>query len=154
MFNEKDIVARLANGENPGDIANQFASMLNRLIEDQRAAIAAEKAKREKEARMRDIASDFANVMTNYFAEVNPDLAAALNNEDAADLAFGVLNELAGVLTGLDLPMEAPVCDCGTCDTPCSGVKITDRNGKRTVENITVDEASDILDEFLKGFGF
>ena len=154
MFNEKDIIARLANGENPGDIANQFASMLNGVLERQRAEAEAARQAKMREDSMNSIAERFADVMYDYFSLVNPDLAdmIAENDMNLTDIAREVLDGLVDMLAGFHLPVQEQ-CDCGCCDKPV-GVKITDRNGKRTVENISLEDADAMLDEFLKRFSF
>ena len=102
-----------------------------------------------------DIAKRFADVMYDYFNLVNPDLANEIVEDDAdmTGIAREVLDSLSGMLASFKMPVQEQ-CDCGCCDKPAGGIKITNLNGKRTVEDISVDEASDILDEFLKGFGF
>ena len=154
MFNEKDIIARLANGENPGDIANQFASMLNGVLEKQRAEAEAARQAKEREEAMNDIAKRFADVMYDYFSLVNPDLADVIAEEDMdlTEVSREVLDGLADMLTNFHMPVQEQK-DCGSCDKPV-GVKITDRNGKRTVENISLEDADAMLDEFLKRFSF
>ena len=154
MFNEKDIIARLANGENPGDIANQFASMLNGVLEKQRAEAEAARQAKMREESMNDIAKRFAGVMYDYFNLVNPDLAKEIaeDNADMTGIAREALESLSGMLAGFKMPVQEQ-CDCGCCDKPV-GVKITDRNGKRTVEDISVEDADAMLDGFLKMFGF
>jgi hypothetical protein len=154
MFNEKDIIARLANGENPGDIANQFASMLNGVLEKQRAEAEAARQAKMRENAMNGIAERFAEVMYDYFNLVNPDLAdkIAEDDTDMTSIAREVLDGLANVLTNFQVSVQEQ-CDCDSCDKPV-GVKITDRNGKRTVENISIEDADAMLDEFLKRFSF
>lgn len=155
MFNEKDIIARLANGENPGDIANQFASMLNGVLEKQRAEAEVARQARMREESMAAIAQRFADVMYDYFSLINPELADAIAEEDMdlTEIAREVLDGLGSTLVSFQMPVQEQ-CDCGCCDKPIGGVKITDRNGKRTVENISVEDADAMLDEFLKRFGY
>lgn len=154
MFNEKDIITRLANGENPGDIANQFASMLNGVLEKQRAEAEAARQAKAREKAMNDITERFADVMYDYFRLVSPDLADEIAEEgtDLTNIAREALDGLANVLTNFQVSVQEQ-CDCGSCDKPI-GVKITDRNGKRTVEDISVEDADEMLGDFLKMFGF
>lgn len=154
MFNEKDIISRLANGENPGDIANQFASMLNGVLEKQRAEAEAARQAKMREDSMNSIAERFADVMYDYFSLVNPDLADEIAEDDTnmTSIAREVLDSLSDMLASFKMPVQEK-CDCGCNDKP-AGVKITDRNGKRTVEDISVEDADAMIGDFLKMFGF
>ena len=154
MFNEKDIISRLANGENPGDIANQFASMLNGVLEKQRAEAEAARQAKMREDSMNSIAERFADVMYDYFSLVNPDLADEIAEDDTnmTSIAREVLDSLSDMLASFKMPVQEK-CDCGCHDKP-AGIKITDRNGKRTVEDISVEDADEMIGDFLKMFGF
>ena len=114
MFNEKDIVSRLANGENPADIANAFAAMLNKAIADRRA-------QEEKENKRADIVKRFGDVLVDYINLELPEYAHLLEGEDVYVTAAECLDNLTNILHLIAQEVETVGCDCGCadCDDSC-----------------------------------
>ena len=70
MFNKEDILARLQNGEDAQKIANEFADLLNGVIEEKAQADAASKRQNEK---IKD-AEHMINAIVDYMSKWYPDL--------------------------------------------------------------------------------
>ena len=92
MYNTNDLLARIQAGENPEDIANEFAKQLNDVIELDRkqkeaeaaAKKEAEKAALQKEADLDKYANDMAEAMLNYVKLAEPEVAKLLEESDGA----------------------------------------------------------------------
>ena len=70
MFNKEDILARLQRGEDAQKIANEFADLLNGVIEEKAQADAASKRQNEK---IKD-AEHMINAIMDYMGKWYPDL--------------------------------------------------------------------------------
>ncbi len=86
MTNMNEILTRLQNGENPEDIANEMANMLNgALSEFQKAkdaeAARAKEAELKKEARLQELAEIFADTIVEYIAIAAPEVAEIVGDE-------------------------------------------------------------------------
>lgn len=93
MFNTNDLLLRIQSGENPEDIANEFAKQLNDVIaldQKQKAAEAAAKKEAEekaaKDAKLDACVQKMADALNEYISLSHPDLRAALDEEDLLDL--------------------------------------------------------------------
>lgn len=101
MYNTNDLLARIQAGENPEDIANEFAKQLNDVIEldrQQKEAEAAakkeaEKAALQKEADLDKYANDMADAMLNYVKLADPEVAKLLEESDGA-LDIGEMRDM------------------------------------------------------------
>ena len=120
MFNEKDIVTRLANGENPADIANAFAAMLNKAIADR-------KAQEEKENKRADIVKRLGDLLVDYINLELPEYADILEGEDIYVTAAECLDNVTN-LSHLGIQeLENMDCECGCADcTDSCGDPIAD----------------------------
>lgn len=92
MFNTNDLLARIQAGENPEDIANEFAKQLNDVIaldQKQKAAEAAAKKEAEekaaKTAKLDACVQTIVQAMADYISISDPELAAELNDADIMD---------------------------------------------------------------------
>ena len=109
MFNEKDIIARLANGENPADIANAFAAMLNKAIADR-------KAQEEKENKRADIVKRLGDLLVDYINLELPEYAGLLEGEDVYATAAECLDSMTNLIHLTIQEVENVDCDCGCAD--------------------------------------
>ena len=112
MFNEKDILARLANGESADVIANEFAAMLNKALEDQRKVQEKEKIA----ARKREIAEVMGAGLMEYISLVNPDLGAYMADSDIdyTEIMLESMDAMADLIKSISLTQyvaETPTCD-------------------------------------------
>lgn len=123
MFTEKDILARLANGEDPGVIANQFADMLNAAVEAQEA----EKKKAARAEARTQIINDFVDALLRFMDLEVPEVSAFLRNSNIDPYQIGAetLRDTAKVWRGMielglfDEVQEEEDCGCGNnccCD--------------------------------------
>ena len=120
MFNEKDIIARLANGENPADIANAFATMLNKAIADRRA-------QEEKENKRADIVKRLGDLLVDYVNLELPEYAGLLEGEDVYATAAECLDNMTNLIHLGIQELENVGCDCGCADcTDSCGDSIAD----------------------------
>lgn len=144
MFTEQNIRTRLANGEDAGVIANEFAAMVNSLLEERRNA-----SKREQA--LNNIASTIADAMFQYFEIVTPELADAIDDEDIDmdGMVRETLDSIAEILQSLNI-QELMECGgaCDSCGDTCSNVPKT----KRTIDTMTDKDADATLENFLKMF--
>jgi hypothetical protein len=91
MYNVNDLMERLRNGESIEDIGNEFASLMTeaskQYAEEQEAERAA-KAKREKEAALKDVyAQELADAFNAYVKFLTPTLFEESEPFDAKDVA-------------------------------------------------------------------
>lgn len=125
MFNEKDIATRLANGENPADIANAFAAMLNKAIADR-------KAQEDKENKRADIVKRLGDLLIDYVNLEVPEYADLLGDDDIYVTAAECLDSMTNLLHLVVQEAKNAGCDCGCAD--CS------------------DSCGDPIADFLKSF--
>ena len=103
MFTEKDILARLQNGEDAQDIANEIAAMINaanKTYTDQKTAEEAAKKQNEvqKKKELQGILDLFADWFKTYYGiEIQVELEA-----DAVLELIDSLKEYVEALKGLD----------------------------------------------------
>ena len=145
MFTEQNIRTRLANGEDAGVIANEFAAMVNSLLEERRNA-----SKREQA--LNNIASTIADAMFEYFEIVAPELADAISDEDIDmdKMVRDTMDSITELLQSLNI-QELVDCGggCDSCGDVCPGAPKT----KRTINTMTDKDADASLENFLKMFG-
>ena len=103
MF-EKDILARLQNGEDASKIAEEMASALNKAqaaySEEQKAAAALEQCQKEKEADMKAILSMLKDYFIKYNIISDPTVLASFEDVDVSDIVES-FDELGEVMTSL-----------------------------------------------------
>lgn len=147
MFTEQNIRTRLANGEDAGVIANEFAAMVNSLLEERRNA-----SKREQA--LNNIASTIADAMFQYFEIVAPELADAITDEDVDmdKMVRDTMDSITELLQSLNI-QELVDCGggCDSCGDVCPGT--TKAKTKRTIDTMTDKDAEASLEHFLTMLG-
>lgn len=86
MYDTKDLLARIQNGEDPEAIANEFATALNGVIELNRKQKEEEAAKalaNQKEDKLNALAQTMMDTLMEYVTVSNPNLAQYLDEEIA-----------------------------------------------------------------------
>lgn len=86
MYDTKDLLARIQNGEDPETIANEFATALNGVIELNRKQKEEEAAKalaNQKEDKLNALAQTMMDTLMEYVTVSNPNLAQYLDEEIA-----------------------------------------------------------------------
>lgn len=159
MFDEKTILTRLANGEDAGVIANEFAAMLNATLDAHRRA----SQKREIEARKNALAEQFANVLYDYMTIELPELADLITDEniDLTSIAHQSMDSVAHMMRRMiDVYDEhedcSGGCDCHSQDKPAGPQVVIQemKSGEPTKTRVvTGTDADAIIDNFLKKFG-
>lgn len=141
MFNSNDLLARIQAGENPEDIANEFAKQLNDVIaldQKQKAAEAAAKKEAEekaaKDAKLDACVQKMADALNEYISLSHPDLHAALDEEDLLDLK-DLRTSLDAALASVSLALS--IANVATAKTDTKATKSPD----------------DAISQFLKNFG-
>jgi hypothetical protein len=145
MFTEQNIRTRLANGEDAGVIANEFAAMVNSLLEERRNA-----SKREEA--LNNIAATMADAMFQYFEIVAPELADAIADEDIDmdKMVRDTLDSITELLKSFNV-QELVNCGggCDSCGDVCPGTT----KAKRTIDTMTDKDADASLEHFLTMLG-
>ena len=159
MFDEKTILARLANGEDAGVIANEFAAMLNATLDAHRKA----NQEREIEARKNALAEQFANVLYDYMTLELPELADLMADEDIdlTSIARQSMDSVAHMMRHMiDVYDEhedcSSDCDCHSQAEPTGPqVVIQEKRNNEPAKTrvVTGADADAIIDKFLKKFG-
>lgn len=109
MFTEKDILARLQNGEDVQDIANEMAAMINaanKTYTDQKAAeeaakAAAAKANVQKKEELQAILDMFCDWFGTYYEMDAADLKSELKADQVIELVDS-LKEYVAAVKGLE----------------------------------------------------
>jgi hypothetical protein len=142
-----DLLTRIQAGENPEDIANEFAKQLNDVVELDRkqkaAELALQKEKEEKAAREKNLDAKAQVILTaliDYVTELDPALAAEFAEEDEE------LFDVKSIRSMLDAAI--------------AGVKLS-LSIAQTLENETAAKpdpkaaktSDDAISQFLKNFG-
>ena len=142
MFNEKDILARLQNGEDAQTIANEMADMINKANKMYADEVAkAEEAKRAEEkkkaiqkqkiADLQDILDQFAAWFQEYY---NIDAGDELKADSVMEIIDGI-QEYMDALKGLEMVIGKK-----------PAVKVIKSNTKAS--------ADDTINQFLKQMGW
>ena len=142
MFTEKDILARLQNGEDAQSIANEMADMINKankMYADELAK--AEEAKRaeeqarivqeQKKADLQSILDEFAAWFQEYY---NIDAGDELKAESIMEIIDG-LQEYVDALKGLEMV-------------------IGKKPAVKVIKSNTKPSADDTINQFLKQMGW
>ena len=138
MFDEKDILARLQNGEDAQTIANEMAEMINKANKMYADEVAkAEEAKRAEEqkqatqkqkiADLQDILDQFAAWFQEYY---NIDAGDELKADSIMELIDGI-QEYMDALKGLETVI-----------------------GKKPAIKVVKSSADDTINQFLKNMGW
>ena len=142
MFTEKDILARLQNGEDAQTIANEMAAMINaanKAYAEQKAAEEAAKAAEEqkkalnlqKTADLQDILDQFAAWFQEYY---NIDASKELKADSIVDLIDSV-QEYMDAFKGLEMV-------------------IGKKPAVKVIKSNTKPSADDTINQFLKQMGW
>ena len=146
MFNEKDILARLQNGEDLQVIADEFAKSLNNAnkiyTEEQKKAEAEAKAKQiqqYKEDELTDILDDLKEWMRRYYPKHDKTIVESFDGNSTKDVIASIdaIFELIDVGFASLLNIKSPV-------VKKTAVK-TDRKAS---------PADDVINDFLKSMGW
>jgi len=143
MFTEKDILARLQNGEDAQAIANEFAALINSATktyaEEQKAA---EKAKTQKKESMEEILAHLRKWFKTYY---NID-ESTLNNltADSVIELIDSTKEYIDAMTDLVSTLEK---------APAAGKNIAMRTIPTGIKK-TAANADAVLNDFLKQMGW
>lgn len=145
MFDTKDLLARIQAGENPEDIANEFAKQLNDVIaldQKQKAAEAAAKKEAEekaaKTAKLDACVQAMATAMSDYIAIAEPDLVAEIGEDEIIDIKM-IRDALDAALAAAKMALKI----AKTFDEP-TNAKPDPKAAK---------SADDSISQFLKSFG-
>ena len=92
MFDKNDILSRLQNGEDATAIANEFANMLNAVIQEKAEADAAANKKNEKLCATRELTEHIFNYMKKWY----PDLDLGMDElpDDVAETVMAAFDDL------------------------------------------------------------
>ena len=142
MFTEKDILARLQNGEDAQTIANEMADMINKankmyadeLAKVEEAKRAEEKKKAlnlQKTADLQDILDQFAAWFQEYY---NIDAGSELKAESVMEIIDGI-QEYMDALKGLEMV-------------------IGKKPAVKVIKSNTKPSADDTINQFLKNMGW
>ena len=146
MFNEKDILARLQNGEDAQAIADEFAKLLNNAnktyTEEQKKAEAEAKAKqiqKDKEDEMAVILEDLKDWMRRYYPKHDKVILESFDGNNTKD-----------IIAAIDAIFELIDFDFATIFTAKSptakkAIKKADREAR---------PADDVINDFLKSMGW
>ena len=153
MYNQKDILAALQNGEDPQVIANGFADALNAAIKEkaeadrkaaeaQAAAEAAKLSQAEKIEVAEGIVTDILDFMEEYYPEVYDEGMRKVTGKDiveAFDQARDEVVKMQPVLDDLTKMLEA-------LEAAHPEVKDTNKNVDKKI-------VSDPINDFLRNNG-
>lgn len=137
MYSKDELLLRIKNGENPEVIANEFAALLNNVIDldrEQRAAEAEAQKVAEREAQLDSIAQTILEKTMEYVRVAAPHLAAEFEAE-GTDVAF-IRDNLDTAIKTVEASM-ALLNQLKLTPKPASEVK---------------DTPDDIINRFLKNF--
>ena len=135
MYNVNDILARIQKGEDPKDIANEFANAVNAAIDldkKQKEAEAAKAAAAQKEKELSDLATKIATDMTKYIKLSHPEAAELMDGDiSAEDVRLTLDTSIKTIMA-----TAAMVSSIGT------------KAGSKAPKT-----ADDAIEQFLKNFG-
>ena len=92
MFNKNDILSRLQNGEDASAIANEFADMLNAVIQEKAEAEAAVKEKNAKLNDTRELTEHIFNYMKKWYPDLSLDMEEL--PDDVAETVMAAFDDL------------------------------------------------------------
>ena len=147
MFNEKDILARLQNGEDAQAIADEFAKLLNNAnktyTEEQKKAEAEAKAKQiqqDKEDELAIILEELEDWMRRYYSKHDEVIVQSFDGNSTKDIIASIdaIFELIDVGFASLMTIKSPV-EKKTADL------VTGRKAK---------PADDVINDFLKSMGW
>lgn len=98
-LNNKDILARLRNGESIEDIAAELTSALNEAQE----AYEAENAKATAKAALTAAAENLTNALLDYLYVIDPTIDEMLTEEDEKELTNLLVSEADDLAKGIHL---------------------------------------------------
>ena len=146
MFNEKDILARLQNGEDAQTIADEFAKLLNNAnktytdeVKKAEAEAKAKQIQQDKEDELADILEELKDWMRRYYSKHDKIILESFDGNSTKD----VIATIDGIFELIDLGFA-------------SLVKIQNPVAKKTVAKVDrkAKPADDIINDFLKSMGW
>ena len=146
MFNEKDILARLQNGEDAQTIADEFAKLLNSAnktyTEEQQKAMAEARAKQiqqDKEDELADILEELKDWMRRYYPKHDKTIVESFDENSTKDVIASIdaIFELIDVGFASLFNIKSPVAK--------KTAGKTDRKAR---------PADDVINDFLKSMGW
>ena len=146
MFNEKDILARLQNGEDAQAIADEFAKLLNNAnktyTEEQKKAMAEARAKQiqqDKEDELADILEDLKDWMRRYYPKHDKIILESFNETSTKD----IIEAIDSIFELIDFGFASLI----TAKSPVV---------KKTAEKVDrkARPADDVINDFLKSMGW
>ena len=156
MFNQKDLLTALQNGENPEKIAQQFADALNGAIAQQKKEADEAKAKAEaaakKQARVAAINS-ILNSVQEFVKEFYPDM---YNPEMLSELDAAELDKTIEQAYKETIAMMGPLQEIMKMrkQFEAQNAKPVDKPVLKTVATATPKDADAALKAFLTRNGF
>ena len=157
MYDMNTILKALAEGKTADDLAAEFSNALNaaiaedkRIKEEEAAKKAAEAAKMEQVAAIKDLLDQARAFISKYYSKYIPaDFIDAFNAPIADEDALALINEIDGYLKMLPMIMKFADLD----NINVVPVKKT-KAKKPSVDALTKNEAEDILSQFLASLDF
>ena len=146
MFNEKDILARLQNGEDAQAIADEFAKLLNNAnktytdeIKKAEAEAKAKQIQQDKEDELDEILADLETWMCRYYPKHNEVIVDSFDGNSTKD----VIDAIDSIFELIDLGFA-------------SLMKIKNPVAKKTAEKTDrkARPADDVINDFLKSMGW
>ena len=166
MYDMNTILKAMAEGKTADDLAAEFSNALNaaiaedkRIKEEAAAKAAAEAAKMDQVAAIKDLLNQARAFISKYYGKYIPDdFIDAFNAPISDEDALALINEIEGYLKMLPVVMKFAELDnfnlIPVKDMPIKVVnegEIKAKKRKPSVNKITKDEADDILSQFLAG---
>ena len=157
MYDMNTILKAMAEGKTADDLAAEFSNALNaaiaedkRIKEEEAAKKAAEAAKMEQVAAIKDLLDQARAFLSKYYSKYIPDdFIDAFNAPISDEDALALINEIEGYLKMLPVIMKFADLD----NINVVPVKKT-KTKKPSVDALTKNEAEDILSQFLASLDF
>jgi integrase len=157
MYDMNTILKAMAEGKTADDLAKEFSNALNaaiaedkRIKEEEAAKAAAEAAKMEQVAAIKDLFDQARAFISKYYGKYIPaDFVDAFNAPVSDEDALALINEIENYLKMI--PMIMKFADLDNLNVaPIKKVKAK----KPSVNTLSKNEAEDILSQFLASLDF
>ncbi len=148
MINEKDILNRLMSGENPDDIASEFATALNNALAAKRQQSESAQRHSAMVADLQGILDDLMSFCITYYCETEADMDKIENifNELSAEKVLSDMEEISAFVANWEQAFQ---------DLP-TVLKLTipeEKKEKSEPEPMTTQKCHAILNNFLNTLG-
>lgn len=157
MYDMNSILKAMAEGKTADDLAKEFSNALNaaiaedkRIKEEEAAKKAAEAAKMEQVAAIKDLLDQARAFISKYYGKYIPaDFVDAFNAPISDEDALALITEIENYLKMI--PMIMKFTDIENLNVaPIKKVKVK----KPSVNTLSKNEAEDILSQFLASLDF